>query len=853
MMHIRKFTISPRLPKELKALDDLARNLWWTWNPDAIALFRRLDDDLFSTTGHNPVKMLGVIDQSRLDLLCEDAGFLAHLERVNDAFQRYVQLKKTWFNEMHGDLDGRKIAYFSAEFGLHESLPIYSGGLGILAGDHLKSASDLGLPLVAMGLLYQHGYFRQYLNADGWQQERYPENDFYTMCCHLERTKAGAPLTIEVQFPGRIVHAQVWRVQVGRIPLYLLDTNIEANNEEDRQITGQLYGGDQDMRIRQELLLGVGGLRALRALGIEPTVCHMNEGHSAFLAVERVIWTMEKYGVDFESASEAVAAGCVFTTHTPVEAGNDMFPPYLVDTYMEPYYRRLKIDRERFLGLGRQHTDDKNEPFCMTVLAIRLANHANGVSKLHGKVSRKMWNKIWPELPEHDVPIRSITNGIHTKSFLCAEMSQLYDRYLGPEWDERPADHSIWQRVEQIPDAELWRTHERRRERLVGFCRRRVARQMRARSAPEAEILRAEEVLDPDALTIGFARRFATYKRGALIFRDLDRLEKIVNHSTRPVQFIFAGKAHPRDHGGKELIAHITHVARNDTFRRRVVFIEDYDMNVARYMVQGVDVWLNNPRRPLEASGTSGMKGPPNGVLNLSVLDGWWVEGFANDNGWAIGNGEEYSDLNYHDEVESRAIYDLLEKEVVPLFYERGPDGLPRGWTQKVKRSMMTVCPVFNTNRMVQEYTERFYLPAAERFQQLSENNISAGTELALWLKKIHTEWSNVKVESVEVVGGDQIEVGAQLKVLAHVHLGGLAPEEVNVELYHGNLDAMGSINAAQSISMSGNGPSATKGIHTFVGQIPCRNSGQHGYAVRVLPKHRFLPRVYEPGLIRWG
>lgn len=853
MMQIRKFTISPRLPESLRALDELARNLWWSWNPDAIALFRRLDDDLFSTTGHNPVKMLGIIDQGRLDLLCEDAGFLAHLERVYEAFQHYITLKKTWFAEMHGDFGGRKIAYFSAEFGLHESLPIYSGGLGILAGDHLKSASDLGLPLVAVGLLYQHGYFRQYLNADGWQQERYPENDFYTMCCQLMKDAKGAPLTIDVQFPGRIVYAQVWRVEVGRIPLYLLDCNVEKNSEEDRQITGQLYGGDQDMRIRQELLLGVGGMRALRALGIDPTVCHMNEGHSAFLAVERVIGTMERFGVDYRTACETVAAGCVFTTHTPVEAGNDMFPPYLVDTYLEPYYRRLKIDREQFLGLGRQHSEDKNEPFCMTVLAIRLANHANGVSKLHGKVSRKMWHKIWPELPEQDVPIRSITNGIHTKSFLCSEMSQLYDRYLGPEWDERPADHSIWQRVDQIPDAELWRTHERRRERLVGFCRRRVARQMRARGAPEAEIIRAEEVLDPDALTIGFARRFATYKRGALIFRDLDRLEKIVNHSSRPVQFIFAGKAHPRDHGGKELIAHITHVARNETFRRRIVFIEDYDMNVARYLVQGVDVWLNNPRRPLEASGTSGMKGPPNGVLNLSVLDGWWVEGFANDNGWAIGNGEEYSDLNYQDEVESRAIYDLLEKEVVPLFYDRGPDGLPRGWTQRVKRSMMTVCPVFNTNRMVQEYTERFYLPAAERFSQLSSNNIAGGQELSQWLRKISEEWQNIKVESVEVVGTNQIEVGSQLKVLARVQLGGLTPEEVNVELYHGNLDAAGAISAAQSVSMSGNGAAPAKGTFTFVGHIPCRNSGQHGYAVRVLPKHRYLPRSFEPGLIRWG
>lgn len=853
MFEIRKFTILPRIPEALRALDSLAKNLWWTWNPDAIALFRRLDDGLFSTTGHNPVKMLGVIDQARLDVLCEDAGFLAHMERVHDAFQRYMKAEKTWFSEMHGYVAGRSIAYFSAEFGLHESLPIYSGGLGILAGDHLKSASDLGIPLCGVGLLYQQGYFRQYLNADGWQQERYPENDFFTMCCVLERDAAGKPIVVDVQYPGRMVRAQVWRVQVGRVPLYLLDCNIPPNSPEDRHITAQLYGGDQDMRIRQELLLGVGGMQALRALGIEPTVCHMNEGHSAFLAIDRIIGVMEHYKVGFEAACETVAAGCVFTTHTPVEAGNDMFPPYLVDNYLEPYYRRMKIDRERFLSLGRQHQEDKGEPFCMTVLAIRLANHVNGVSKLHGKVSRRMWRNIWPELPESDVPIRSITNGIHTKSFLCSEMSQLYDRYLGPQWDERPADHSIWQRVDQIPDAELWRTHERRRERLVGFCRRRLARQMRARGAPINEMALADEVLDPDALTIGFARRFATYKRATLIFRDLGRLEKILNNASRPVQIIIAGKAHPRDHGGKELIAHIIHVCRNEAFRRRVVFIEDYDMNVARYMVQGVDIWLNNPRRPLEASGTSGMKGPPNGVLNMSVLDGWWVEGFANDNGWAIGNGEEYSDLNYQDEVESRAIYELLEKEVVPLFYERTADGLPRGWTQRVKRSMMTVCPVFNTNRQVQEYTERFYQPAASRFAELFENNLAAGVELATWLGKVAREWPNVKVESVGAVGADHIEVGAVLEVVAKIRLGNLSPDEVNVELYHGSLDAMGTINGAQSISMMGNGHADPGGVHSFVGNIPCHVSGQHGYAVRVLPKHRHLPRAYEPGLIRWG
>jgi starch phosphorylase len=851
MMQVRRFTILPRVPEKLSPLQKVAGNLWWTWNVEAIALFRRLDPDLFSATGHNPVKMLGVMDQERLESLCDDNGFIAHMERVAEALDAYLKAD-TWYRDTYGDPGDFRIAYFSAEFGIHESVPIYSGGLGILAGDHLKSASDLGIPLVAVGMLYQQGYFRQYLNIDGWQQERYPENDFFTMSCELQRDRFGRPMTISVEYPGRNVIAQVWKVEVGRVSLYLLDTNVAENNAEDRRITAQLYGGDQEMRIRQELLLGVGGVRALRAVGIDPVVCHMNEGHSAFLALERVCTLMESRKISFETAREIVAAGCVFTTHTPVEAGNDMFPPYLVDTYMAPFYQRLNIDRDKFLGLGRQNPHDKGEPFCMTVLAIRLANFVNGVSKLHGKVSRRMWRNIWPELPEDDVPIRSITNGVHIKSFLCAEMAQLYSRYLGPGWDENPADHTIWQKVDQIPDAELWRMHERRRERMVAFCRSRIKRQIQARGASAAELAFADEVLDPEALTIGFARRFATYKRGTLIFRTLDRLAKILNDADRPVQLIFAGKAHPRDHGGKELIAHIVHTARRDDLRRRIVFIEDYDINVTRYLVQGVDVWLNNPRRPLEASGTSGMKACPNGALNLSILDGWWVEGYSQDNGWAIGAGEEYSDLNYQDEVESRALYDVLEKEVVPLFYDRQADGVPRGWVHRMKRSMMTVCPIFNTNRMVQEYTDRFYMRAADRHRALSENNLAGGAELARWLSKVQLEWPNVKVETVEMVGADHMQVGADLEVVAQVSLGTLTPDDVAVELYHGDVDAAGMINAAKTALMAGDGR-AVGGVHTFQGKIPCRSSGQHGFAVRVLPKHRYLPHVYEPGLIRWG
>ncbi|MCS7046892.1 MAG: alpha-glucan family phosphorylase, partial [Gemmataceae bacterium] len=518
-----------------------------------------------------------------------------------------------------------------------------------------------------------------------------------------------------------------------------------------------------------------------------------------------------------------------------------------------PYLPSLKIDWHEFLGLGRQNPRDHHEHFCMTVLAIRLSNTSNGVSKLHGAVSRKLWKGIWPELPEAEIPITSITNGVHTQTWLAPEMSQLYDRYLGVQWENRPTDHSIWKRVENIPNAELWRTHERRRERLVVFARRRLREQLVRRGAPPAEIARAEEVLDPEVLTIGFARRFATYKRGTLIFRNLDRLTAIVNDKERPVQFIFAGKAHPRDHGGKELIAEIVHVCRRPELRRRIVFLEDYDVNVARYLVQGVDLWLNNPRRPLEASGTSGMKVSVNGGINMSILDGWWVEGHSGDNGWAIGAGEEYTDLNYQDDVESRAIYDLLEQEVVPLFYARSSDGLPRGWIKMMKRSIATICPVFNTNRMVQEYMEKCYSPSSDRFERLSQDKLKRAAALAEWRRRMTREWGHIRVEAVEASGGsDPMHVGSQLEVLARINLGNIKPDDVEVQLFHGLVDNAGDIPKPYAQPMQHNNAMLGSAL-VYKGTIPCRSSGNYGFAVRVLPKNPDLANSFEPGLICWG
>jgi starch phosphorylase len=857
---IRTFTVLPHLPERLQALQKLAYNVWWCWNQDAIALFRRIDDDQWETVEHSPVKLLGAVDQARFEQLVQDDGFLAHMDRVEEAFDAYMA-GSTWFQETYGTSAANgvasppadcRIAYFSAEFGIHESIPVYSGGLGVLAGDHLKSASDLGVPLVGVGLMYREGYFRQYLNVDGWQQERYPENDFFNLPLLAETRRDGTPLVVSVPFPGHDVSCRIWRIQIGRVPLYLLDTNIPRNNAEDRGITAQLYGGDSDMRIRQEMILGIGGIRALRALGKPPTICHMNEGHSAFSGLERIRTLMEEHNLDFHSAREAVAAGTCFTTHTPVPAGNDVFAPQLIDHYFSGYLPQFKIDRNELLALGRQNPRDATEPFCMTVLAIRLANVSNGVSRLHGSVSRKMWRTIWPELPESEVPIISITNGIHTRSWLSPEMSQLFDRYLGIQWEQRPTDHTLWKRADHIPDAELWRTHERRRERLVAFARQRLKFQLKRRGAPPAEVARADEVLDPEALTIGFARRFATYKRGTLIFRNLDRLAAILNDKERPVQVIFSGKAHPRDHGGKELIAEIAHIARRPEFRRRIVFLEDYDMNVARHMVQGVDVWLNNPRRPLEASGTSGMKICCNGGLNLSILDGWWCEGYHGDNGWAIGAGEEYTDLTYQDDVESRAIYDLLEQEIISLYYTRSSDGLPRGWLRMMKRSISTICPYFNTNRMVQEYVEKCYWPSAQRFALLTAENLREAHELSQWRRRLGQGWQQIRVENVEANGVDPMQVGAALEVKARVNLGGLSPDDVEVQLFHGTVDSLGEIPSPRTVAMSHNG--AHEGSSwVFSGTIPCRSSGQHGYAVRVLPRHKALANPFEPGLVTWG
>jgi len=849
---VRTFTVLPRLPERLLPLHQLAYNLWWCWHADAVALFRRIDPDRFESIDHSPIRLLSSTSQQRFEELATDEGFLAHMDRVWETFQAYITAR-TWFSEQHGELDDVRIAYFSAEFGLHESVPVYSGGLGVLAGDHLKSASDLGIPLVGVSLMYREGYFRQYLNVDGWQQERYPENDYFSLPLIAKTNPDGSPLMISVRLPGRDVHARVWKINVGRITLYLLDSNVPNNNPDDRNLTAQLYGGDIHTRIQQEILLGIGGLRALRALGKEPTVCHMNEGHSAFAALERARVLVEEKGLDFPTAIEAVKAGTAFTTHTPVPAGNDAFSAEMMDQYFGDFMKSLRLDRQAFLALGRENASNESENFSMTVLAIRTANVANGVSKLHGEVSRKMWQNVFPGLPEAEVPITSITNGVHTQTWVAPEIGALFDRYLGDAWHEKPTAFEVWSRAEHIPDAELWRTHERCRERLVALARTRLQKQRERLGATRAEIVAAEEVLDPEALTIGFARRFATYKRGTLVFRNLERLNAILNHKDRPVQFIFSGKAHPKDQGGKELIAQVYQYSRRAEYKRRIVFLEDYEMNVARHLVQGVDVWLNNPRRPLEASGTSGMKSCVNGGINLSIMDGWWDEGYEGDNGWRIGSGEEFADQQYQDELESNSLYDLFEREIVPEFYTRGADGLPRAWIRRMKRSIASNVAVFNTNRMVREYTEVSYLPSHQRGSRLTTGDFAGARKLAAWRRKLLEQWQQVRVVEVSPPPQEALHVGDEMIIQAQIHLGGLTPEDVEVQLFHGPIDSMQQIASPRIAVLGVTGTINADRTTTFGGKVPCAASGQYGFSVRVFPKNMALPHSFEPGLVTWG
>ncbi len=850
---IGQFNVVPSLPENLEPLREIAYNLHWSWNQDAQELFRRLDRDLWEETHHNPVLMLGKISQDILREASEDDGFISHMNRVYLQLTIYMQ-EVTWYQKKYRGDDKPFVAYFSAEYGLTECLQIYSGGLGVLSGDHLKSASDLGIPLVAVGLCYKEGYFQQYLTSDGWQQERYELTDFHNQPMTLVTDNKNQPLKISLDFPGRKVFFQIWKIQVGRVPLYLLDTNVPENNDEDKRITRALYGGNKETRIQQEIILGIGGIRALHALGIKPSVCHMNEGHSAFLSLERIRMLIQE-GLSFEEAKNVGFYSNVFTTHTPVPAGIDVFDNELVETYLGNYYRNeLKISDKEFYRLGTIIKDKPPVNFNMAHLAMNMAGFVNGVSKLHGQVSKKLWVDGFKDIPFDEIPIDYITNGVHTRSHLSNEMNELLFRYIGDNFLQNTSDKEAWQAVDDIPDEELWRTHERRRERLVSFARKRLRQQIINRGGSLSEIEAAKEVLNAEALTIGFARRFATYKRATLIFRNLERLADILGNNDFPVQIIIAGKAHPQDEAGKKLIQEIIAYAKEEPFRKRVVFLENYDMNIARYMVEGCDVWLNNPRRPLEASGTSGMKVIANGGLNFSVLDGWWDEAFDPKYGWKIGNGEEYADPDYQDEVESRLIYDTLEKEIIPLFYNRGEDQLPRGWIAMMKASMRDLGPIFNTNRMVEEYTTKFYLKSNEKRNYLKENNWEKARQFTTWKSKLLKNWNQIKFVNTKVLKDQsEIKVDSKYALSAEVFLGELTPNDVEVQIYYGKVDKKDDTTNNKAITMKHVASDEEKKIYRFEGEIICKSTGHFGFTFRILPKHELLINQFELSVIHWA
>lgn len=846
----RTFNVEPSIPKELKDLEIIGNNIWFSWHPDAINLFHRLDPDLWEKVSHNPVAMLGSLDQSIFDERKTDEGYLMQLERVKNDFDRYTGFKTSYNFNIDEPIDF-SIAYFSAEFGLSDCLPIYSGGLGILSGDHLKSASDLRVPLTGVGLLYQQGYFRQYLNADGWQQETYPENDFSALPVKLLRDEKGDPLYNMVKILSRDVFFKIWKVEVGRISLYLLDTNTHRNSAADREITSQLYGGDSEMRIKQEILLGIGGTRALDMLDIHPSVYHMNEGHSAFAVLERINLAMKKFGLNFNEAKEMVIYSNVFTTHTPVPAGVDRFETELVVRYFQDYVQEIGISIEDLLSYGRINPSNKKEPFCMLAIAMKFSAFRNAVSKLHTQISKNMWAEIWPRFPREDTPIDGVTNGIHIPSWISTDMGSLYDRYLGRRWMEDPDNERVWDRINSIPDSEIWRTHERRRERLVGFARRRLLQQLKKRGASNSYIEKSVEALNPEALTIGFARRFATYKRGNLIFKDPERIARILQNHDRPVQIIFSGKAHPRDNEGKKIIKDIIHFLKEEPFRSHVVFIEDYDINVARYMVQGVDLWLNTPRRPEEACGTSGMKATANGAINMSILDGWWDEAYNFDNGWAIGKGEEYTDLELQDEVESRAIYTLLEEEVVPLFYRKGADNIPKDWVKLMKKSLISLCKYFNTHRMVEDYLLKYYYPAAKHYDVFLKNP-EANKEIADWKDFIKRGWNSIRLQKMNTSqNGNSIEINNPYTVEARIDLGDIKPEDLQVDIYYGKLNHRAELITRDVCPMELQ-KKMEGSIYSYKGLVCPKKTGKFGYLIRILPKHPLLFDIYSLNLVHW-
>jgi len=849
MKNFQTYQIYPNIPTNLVFLEALSRNMWWCWKKDAIELFRRIDPPLWVASGRNPIAFLAKIPQSRLEQLAKDDGYRAHLEGVKEHFQSFVldpvNRDKSPFKP------GDTVAYFSMEFGLHESLPLFAGGLGILAGDHLKAASNLATPLIGMGLMYREGYFRQYLDQDGWQQETYPQTDIYNLPVERIKDVSGNDLKISIQGPEGPIHAMIWKIMVGRIPLYLLDTNILDNTLASREITSRLYAGDNKIRLAQEMLLGIGGMKALAAMEFKVKVLHMNEGHCAFAGLQRMAQTMADTGLDHKTALEIIPRTTVFTTHTPVAAGHEEFAVELVKPYLIPFEENLGISVDEILSWGQPQGAKIDAPLSMFILALHLSAYCNGVSRLHGAVARRMWSFVWPQRTEEEVPISHVTNGIHIPSFISQEFAYLFDRYLGPDWFLGSRKPENIKRIGEIYDEELWRGHETNRSRLVRTCRRRLVEQYERRNAPRKVLEAVESALDQDTLTIAFARRFATYKRATLLLQDPKRLESMINNKKYPVQFIFAGKAHPRDNEGKQLIKQLFQFANKPEVRDKIVFLENYDMHLARHLLQGADAWLNTPRRPLEACGTSGMKAAINGVLNVSILDGWWCEGYSEDRGWRIGNGEEYEDHGYQDTVESQALYNVLENEVIPCFYDRKNGNLPACWLQKMKASMKMAMESFCSLRMVSDYEKRYYIPAARRQDALLAEKAEEAKRLAAQSNRLRTLWKNIEIKTPIRDSSEPYRVGDSFRVTSEVNLGEFRPDEVDVELYYGHLESLEKLSASRIEPMTVVEEKGD-GKYLYGCNLNCDISGRFGFTVRVLPAGDARVKS-TPRLLTWA
>ncbi len=853
MYILGKIKVIPVLPSELSGLEDMAYNLWWSWNYEAIDLYREIDLPLWEKLGKNPVRFIQEVSLKKLDEKLRDRNYMQQYKKVYGNFQSYIAPRDTWFNKTYPDMKNNTIAYFSAEFGLNEVLSVYSGGLGVLSGDYCKSASDLGLPFVAIGLFYKQGYFRQHINHEGWQETIFTDLNTSHLPLKPVNEPNGNRLEISIDLPGRVVYAKIWQVNIGRLNLYLMDTDTVSNNDQDRWLTARLYGGDQETRIQQEILLGIGGLKTLDALGIKPSIFHMNEGHSAFLGLELLRKLIQENGLSLREAKDVAASRLIFTTHTPVPAGNDVFPIHMIDRYFNNYWSCIGISRHEFLDLGLKISDNQN--FNMTVLAMGLAGLRNGVSKLHGIVTRSMYKNLWPGIPEDEIPITHITNGIHTLTWLSPNIKLLYDRYLENNWENNITVPDTWKRVDDIPNEKLWDTHCFLKKKMIEFVRLKLKEQKRNNEEPVNKIREIDSMLDPYALTLGFARRFATYKRAKLIFNNIERIKQILNNKDMPVQIIFAGKAHPADEPAREVIKNINDIASQKDFKGKVVLVENYNMTLARNLVQGVDIWLNNPRRPLEASGTSGQKACINGVINFSIRDGWWCEGYNGKNGWTIGDNNYYENEQMQDIADSETIYELLENEIIPAFYKRDKNGIPEKWTAVMKESIKSLASIFNTHRMVMEYTSKMYAPSIKRYETISHDGFKKAKLLASWKEQIEKNWPQLAIRPlININRSKELSIVSRkpLTVKTNLYLGSISPSSVKVQLYYGAITNNNIIEDAQVLNMTLE-QEESPGTYTYSVNVIFPEGGEYGYTFRVIPYNAELLNGFDMGLICWA